>query len=372
MYEGVIHTRAPEESSTHPSLGTGAQDISLLLTIPHEIIIRILQHLPRAEDLASLLTVCKSLYDVMESSPALWTNIPLDAGEDAIDAFIRRAGPDLPLDLKSDNPDPPEWLYDWVQEYLPRAKTLSMCMQAPWNKYFLENLHGQGSEPPLLRSLTLTYYDWSDMESTAPPITRDFLGGQAAILSTLELSGVHVHGIPEVPALKTLELDETHTPLENIPDILRAAPNIQNLTLINCIGDGESDEDIGITQHNLSTIECATSTALLPYLKRLIIRDISTVPMASLLSRLPDPSVYIEIMETHSTNAFAVWSLSNSAADAIVRRLSQFWSKISCELDPPVSINIEVHSTEAQDSDLDDQPGAPEANTDGKPRNHKW
>jgi hypothetical protein len=354
MDPSVLHTH---EANDPAKLDHRDPDACTLLTIPAELLIKILCHLPEAQDLLAMFTVCRYIHDIMDSSPDIWTNIPLDGGQIVTDAFIRRSGPDLPLSLTSYDPAPPEFLYQIVREHMHRARSISICIQPPHDRELVRGLESSSLDFSSLRVLSLTYYDWTAFEAPlVPSITHNLLGGRATSLTVLHLASVNVFGIPQAPLLQDLQLCETHTPMDQIPIILSAAPNVKHLTFIDCIDESEFGDDTATSATANFPQEHTDSSdrAILPNLQRVIIRDSLPVPTAQLLAHLPSPSEYLEIMQRSYTRSAEVWSFSDPATGSIVRRLSQFKQTLPLEIDTPVSIHVEMRRREVPQDDSSD------------------
>jgi hypothetical protein len=291
---------------------------TMLGRLPAELLLIVLQNIPWM-DLLSMHSVCKQINALMNILHGLWSLVPIVRNWRISELFIRRAGPSL-LTF-----NPPLYACDQLlyQSVMDNLHNTRICKTAVTqnSQAFLKFLHEH--EAKSLESLLLTKMTcFGPVDAYA--VTSDLFAGACPSLSTLQLCGVQLVGLPFAPRLTKMSLSRTHTSTEQLCHVLHSTPCLQYLYLAYITeGVGHSD----------------CSPVGLPDLESIIISE-KPEYMAHVLAILPDPSTHFEVdIGTDSfLDAPILWSSVDGPNLNILRRLSTFWQVVSGESDLPKAV----------------------------------
>jgi hypothetical protein len=328
-----------------------------LCRLPHELLQVILQHNSGMRiswrDLIGIACVCQHLRYSALGMPRLWATIPealtlFKATKPIFDVYLARSG-DAPLSICAPSGENGPHLMDAIRNNLNRIQFLYFTLRygTHWeqSKAFMDHLHTHPA--PLILELTLEEDGLPDSSVNGEnkwghSVSSSLLGGACLYLTTLELNGVVLEGVPAMPKLVDLTLSHTRSSMEQLHRVLACLATVQNLYLdLAPTKWDEATEYTPITMPNLRTLYIG--------------EDARTV--ACMFSFLPDPSETLKVLLNGKgdRDGLQVWSMFLPENEVIMGRLSSWWESNTGHTDlPAVSISSEHTHLDRSAASLED------------------
>jgi hypothetical protein len=328
-----------------------------LCRLPHELLQVILQHNSGIwtswKDLIRIACVCQRLRYSALGMPRLWATIPealtlFKATKPIFDVYLARSG-DAPLSICAPSGENGPHLMGAIRNNLNRIQFLYFTLKygTHWeqSKAFMDHLHTHPA--PLMLELTLGEDGLPESSVNSANrrghcISSSLLGGVCLHLTTLELNGVGLEGVPAMPRLTSLTLSHTRSSMEQLHRALACLATLQHLNLDPAPTKwDEATEYTPITMPDLRTLYIG--------------EDARTV--ACMFSFLPDPSETLKVFldGKGDRDGLQRWSMFLLENEVIMARLSSWWESNTGHTDlPAVSISSEYTHLDRSAASLKD------------------
>jgi hypothetical protein len=281
-----------------------------LCRLPAELFVKIVRECYSWKDLMTLNGLCRSIKQLTEGEPSLWSAPPLahdGASDQLAELFIHRSGKTLLSFLRDgyyvDNQPYSAQQLSILMAQLHRTRKLQLVVgQAPDLGLFMEtwfSVHNGGIEE---LSLSLSY----ELGGLAETVNFDLYGGHLQCLDSLHLRNMYFEGFLKAPSLQKLELHDITCDYESF----RAGLSLMRCLKQLWISDVEMIYDGG---------PCKQDAIELPLLQQLKLRVDASDVMA-ILDRLPDPKMSFKIQILR-----LVEGVNHPGIQQAISRVAQFW-----------------------------------------------